>query len=353
LGQGGAERVVANLANEMCKECEVIILTIYSDLAYTLDAQITVHSLNQEKGKAGKLKSLFTVKNTLNKIVAKLEKDKPFDLITSHLPFAHLLSKSTYFAHRCYFVVHTVYSREMSLKKAAFLVNLIYKNKRVITVSEGVKDELRDIFRVKYENAYVIPNPVDISLIQEKAKEPLKKDYEFIIGVGRLESNKRFDLLISSYNQSKAREKFKLVLLGEGSQFEKLYNLCTELGLNDNVVFAGWQQNPYKWLKNSALSVVTSEFESLGNTIIESLACGTKAISVDCDYGPREILKDDLAKFLILDQNTKSISKMIDKALNDYPQIKKDHVKRYGINVITNKYLELADNDDASHNSKR
>ena len=341
LGQGGAERVVASLANEMCKNNEVTIITIYEDLAYELDPRIHVYVLKQKSGKVGKLLTLFKLKRQLNKLVGHLESKKTFDVMTVHLPFAHLITRNTYFAKRSFFVVHTVYSKEMNLMIAKGLVKYIYLNKHVITVSEGVKNEFDQIFKAKYRTIQVIPNPIDIRLIQKEAEEELDVDFRYILGIGRFEKIKRFDLLIEAFSQSDASAGYKLVLLGDGTEREKLEALCLKLDIKDKVVFPGWQNNPYKWMKNAALLVVTSAFESLGNTLLESLACQRAVVSVDCDYGPREILKAELVPYLVVNQTAKEIAKVMDEALVSYPDELESYVLAYGIDLITQRYLEV------------
>jgi glycosyltransferase involved in cell wall biosynthesis len=45
--------------------------------------------------------------------------------------------------------------------------------------------------------------------------------------------------------------------------------------------------------------VLVSERDVLPTVIIEAMACGTHVVSVNCDFGPREILKSDS----LVDQN--------------------------------------------------
>ena len=341
LGQGGAERVVANLANEMCKNNEVTIITFYDDIAYELDTRIYYYKLNQKKGKLSKLKSLFSLSKQLNHLVLILEKDKKFDLITTHLPYAHLITRNTSFATRSFFIIHTVYSRELNRYFAKLLVKYIYKNKHVVTVSEGVKYEFETLFKVKCKMIKVIPNPIDIELIQNYAEEEFSIDFKYVLGVGRFEKNKRFDLMMKAFNLSNAKENRKLVILGDGTERETLKKLSMDLGIVEKVVFPGWVINPYVWLKNSDLVIITSEFEAFPMNILESLACDAKTISVDCDYGPREILKDELSPYLIKDQTIQNIGEKIDDALNKYPENRQKYALEYNIDNIIKKCFEL------------
>jgi len=341
LGKGGGERVVANLANEMRKEHEVCIISVYADVFYELDNQISFYSLNQEKNKIKKFLSYFCLKKKLNILVRKLEKEKEYDIITVHLPFAHLVVRNTYFSHRSFFVIHTVYSQKASLNVGRVILKYLYNNRDLIAVSEGVKSEITRTFKVKYRRILMISNPIDIALITRNGKEFIDVDYKYILGVGRLTEIKRFDLLIKAFSNSHAKEKYKLVLIGEGSEEIKLMELSSKLGIEDKIEFKGWQSNPYKWMRGADLMVITSQYESFSMTMLEALACGTIVLSVDCDYGPREILTNELKPFLISDDSVESIANSIDQSLcNSLNDVTK-HVLRYDIGQIATKYLEV------------
>ncbi|MDC0390531.1 glycosyltransferase [Candidatus Thioglobus sp.] len=106
--------------------------------------------------------------------------------------------------------------------------------------------------------------------------------------VGKFKDQKRHDILIKSYAKSNIKE--KLVLVGQGPLEEKSRDLVKKLNIKDKVIFSGFQNNPYPYMKNAKFMVLSSEFEGLGMVILESLALNTPVISTDCNSGPREIL---------------------------------------------------------------
>jgi len=340
LGQGGAERSVVNLANKMAELHEVSIISLYNNYAYDLDIRIQLIDLALKNDRLSKLKNSFYLKNLLDRQVSKLENDRPFDLITLHLPFTHLVCKDTYFANRSYFVIHTVFSKEMSIKKAKYLTKRIYNNKKIISVSAGVENEILNIFNVKPSFNKVIYNPFDFVEIRRKSKAEFHYDKPYLLGIGRLEPNKRFNLLIDAYAMSKFSHSHDLIILGEGSEHLSLVSQVGRLNLENKVKFMGWVQNPYVWLKHADIHIVTSSFESLGNTIIEALSVNTRVVSVDCDYGPREILVGTLADFLV-DDNADSIAKNMECAMDYYPENSVESTSKFKINAIINEYLEL------------
>ena len=66
----------------------------------------------------------------------------------------------------------------------------------------------------------------------------------------------------------------------------------SELGLRDDVLMPGFQNNPFAWMSRSAVFVFSSIFEGLGGALIQAMACGTPVVSTDCPSGPAEILED-------------------------------------------------------------
>lgn len=349
LGKGGGERVVANLAEEMSKGNEVTILTLKNEKFYSINNNIKYIVLSG-KNKGNKIKRALNIRNQINQInqiIRELEKEVKFDLITVHLPYSHLLMSLSEYKDKCYYVVHTVYSKKFtklkSLRKS--MLKFIYNNKKIVSVSDGVASELKDYFKVEAKEYNVINNPIDLEEINKKANEYLEFNDKYLLFVGRLTKIKRVDILIKAYAEGTISEKYKLVILGEGEEKESLINICKEEKVFDNVLFVGWESNPYKWMKNAEILVSTSEYEAFPMNLIEALGCGTKVVSVDCDYGPREILKGELERFLVKSYDIKEINKVLNEAISVYPNKIKKVAQKYEIQTIVNRYLELCEGE--------
>ena len=71
--------------------------------------------------------------------------------------------------------------------------------------------------------------------------------------------------------------------------------MIVELGLAYMVSMPGWLANPFPFMRQTDVFVLSSDFEGFGNVLIEALACGCNVVSTDCPHGPREIL--DNGKF--------------------------------------------------------
>jgi glycosyltransferase involved in cell wall biosynthesis len=108
----------------------------------------------------------------------------------------------------------------------------------------------------------------------------------FLLAVGRLVPEKGFDLLLRAH----AATALPLVILGEGPERDALAALARELGTADRVSMPGFVDNPYAWMARAAALVLSSRREGLPTVLVEGLALGTPIASVDCPWGPREIL---------------------------------------------------------------
>ncbi|MCS7215526.1 MAG: glycosyltransferase, partial [Thermodesulfovibrio sp.] len=168
--------------------------------------------------------------------------------------------------------------------------------------------ELERFYGVKVEKIKVIYNPLDLTLIQEKLKENLGRYEEIfafpvIITAGRLTKQKgQWHLLRIFKELRKYHKDLKLVILGDGELKDYLYNLSLDLGLKTfmwdrselrvdyDVFFLGFQKNPFKFISRAKLFVFPSLWEGFPNALVEAMACGVPVIASDCRSGPREIL---------------------------------------------------------------
>lgn len=219
---------------------------------------------------------------------------------------------------------------------------LLFSNKNVIANSSGVKASFLTKMKMhglETKDVPVIPNPCPIKLIQTSANAEVDlPDYPYIIHVGRLTLQKNQMLLIEAYADSNIDE--KLVIIGSGQEEKNLRNLTKRLNVVDKVVFLGQKENPYPWMKHAKLFVLTSKIEGFGLVNVESLACGTPVIAVDCPGGIRDILIEEQSNF-ITKPNVSDVAEAIKQALRNPPQIKPEWYNRFDADNVAKQFMLL------------
>jgi len=167
----------------------------------------------------------------------------------------------------------------------------------VVTISQGVADDLARLTGLSREKMRVIYNPVVTPEIFSKAQEPLDHPWfapgqpPVVLGVGRLTIQKDFPTLIRAFALVRAQRPARLMILGEGEERPKLEALVRELGLEQDVALPGFVGNPYAYMARASVFVLSSLWEGFGNVLVEAMALGTPVVSTDCPSGPAEILE--------------------------------------------------------------
>ena len=113
-----------------------------------------------------------------------------------------------------------------------------------------------------------------------------------ILAIGKLIERKGFPVLLTAFSRLLTERSARLVVLGEGRMKKRLVSLAKALRIADHVDFAGFEENPYAFLANADLFVLSSRNEALPTVLIEAMACGCPVVSTDCPFGPREILEE-------------------------------------------------------------
>jgi glycosyltransferase involved in cell wall biosynthesis len=168
----------------------------------------------------------------------------------------------------------------------------------VIAVSSGVADDLASTIGLSRDRIYTVYNPVDLSAVRQRAEEPFDHPWfapgepQVVLGVGRLTAAKDFPTLIRAFAQLRAHRPARLVILGEGNLRPDLQTLVADLGLIDDIAMPGFCENPFVWMRQAAVFVLSSAWEGLPGTLIQAMACGTPVVSTDCPSGPAEILEN-------------------------------------------------------------
>lgn len=151
-----------------------------------------------------------------------------------------------------------------------------------ICVSQVARQSVEELLHLK-ENVMVLHNPVDRERIIKLAQEPCllpRVDIPTVCAVGRLSWEKNFSMLIKAHeNLIKKGVTHRLCIVGEGPERTNLERLIKERNLEDSVVLAGHQSNPYPYIAMADFTVCSSVYEGLHIASIESMVLGKPVVS--------------------------------------------------------------------------
>jgi glycosyltransferase involved in cell wall biosynthesis len=157
----------------------------------------------------------------------------------------------------------------------------------VVAMTPAMAREAIDEMAIPPERVSVIANP-PAERITDAAPIALPAG-RFIVGVGRLEPQKRWDRLIAALPRL-ADPSIQLLLLGEGSGRGALEAQVARLGLEDRVTMPGHVGDPLPALKGATVAALTSDFEGVPGVIREALSQGTPVVATEASVAVREII---------------------------------------------------------------
>ena len=120
-------------------------------------------------------------------------------------------------------------------------------------------------------------------------------------------------------------------IVGAGEDEKKLKNLAKKLGVEDKVIFAGYNKNIKTYLLRSDLGILSSRWEGFGLVSVEMLSSGLPLVATNV-YGLKEITQNCSAVYHIKPESSKNLAKGILEQINN---IEKIGVKQIGL--IANK----------------
>jgi glycosyltransferase involved in cell wall biosynthesis len=191
-------------------------------------------------------------------------------------------------------------SRKRPLKRrltTRLLVRSCAQADAIVVSSVAMAEELGKLTDAPAEKVRIIPNPVNVGAITEKAKAPLEHPWfgdgelPVILGAGRLAWEKDFATLLEAFARVRRSLPARLMILGEGAERSKLEARVGELGLADDVALPGFADNPYCYMARAAVFVMPSRWEGFPNALVEAMVCATPIVSTDCPGGASEILE--------------------------------------------------------------
>lgn len=219
---------------------------------------------------------------------------------------------------------------------------------QVIAVSDGVAGSLTHTLGLEGRDLTVIANPVITDRLREGARGPVRHPWfeedgePVLLAVGRLVEQKGFDTLVRALALARERTPCRLVILGEGPLREELTSLADSLGIGEHLSLPGFQQNPFAYMANCDLFVLSSRWEGLPNVLIQAMAVGAKAVSTDCPSGPAEVLGGGEHGALVPVDDPEALSDAIVQALAaPRRELPAEWYARYDASNVIDRYLEV------------
>ena len=344
LGEGGAEKVLINLVNNMdLSKFDVTVMTLfdYGVNRQFLDKRIHYKTWAKKMIKGNShLMKLLSPQQLHNLIIQDF-----YDIEIAYLegPSARVISgcqnQNTKLVSWIHIEQHTQKKAVCSFRNTKEAECCYNKFNKIICVSETVKKDFTNILNIQVP-VEVYYNTNETKKISYLAEERVS-DVEFsknsfnIVGVGKLLPNKGFDRMISIIHKLTMEEyKLHLYILGIGPQQKELEKMIEHYSLQGQVTLLGYHTNPYKYIKNCDLFVCASHAEGFSTAATEALIVGTPVCTVEVS-GMKEMLGYNNEYGIVVDNDDIALYEGI-KYLLDNPKKLKYYAKQA---LIRGKYF--------------
>ena len=200
---------------------------------------------------------------------------------------------------------------------------LIYakrKYKKIIAVSEGVKNELIRYYRLPNEDIVVIPNGVDLEEFKPdlekrrkiREKHGIEENEIVLMFSGHEFKRKGLEYIIRALPDVK--EYVKLLVVGKDNQ-NPYKELASKLGVLDKIIFAGFVPDISEYYAASDIFVFPTAYEAFSLATLEAVASGLPILATKVN-GTEELIKEGYNGFFIK-REPKDIAEKINISVED------------------------------------
>lgn len=349
LDIGGVEKVMITLANEFSKKgfsVDVIVCSNKGELKSEIVDGVRIIDF-------GGIRLAFSFWNLFLYFI----KEKPYSVISGPT-YPNLISiVVSKFCKKPPIIIithHNFYDIEIKSlglkgKITPILIKYLYNYATtIVAVSDSILEDLINNFSVKRSLVTRIYNPVIDESFYIKSNLPSEFQLPFgfdnlIVSIGRMEKIKNFDLIIEAFSKLKQNSIFnktKLVLIGDGHEFDRLQKKIIELNLANEIILTGSIVNPLPILKSAKLFIQTSYQESFSIVIVEALALGVDIITTRTS-GAIEILGFDYDRYTSFN-DVECLAKNIQITYSNQNNSSNSiDISRYSIAAIMEQYHKL------------
>ena len=318
LAGGGAERVALSIAGALAERgCQVDLLLVRrrGELLPAVPSGVRLVELGGGR-----------ILGSVAPLVRYLRQERPFALHAFMWPLTVVALAARGLARvstRVSVSDHTTLSQHASGSRERRLMRWTIRRfypaaDARVQVSEGAADDLAALGGIPRRSVEVLPNPL-IAPASPADKADVDAMWgvsrgERVLTVGSLKETKDHATLLRAFARL-SRPRARLMIVGDGELGPSLRALGDELGITEQVIWAGFQLDPWPFYASADLFVLASRLEGQPMVLLEAMASGRTVVSTDCPHGPREMLNRGEFGRLVPVGDEAALARTIDEAL--------------------------------------
>lgn len=164
------------------------------------------------------------------------------------------------------------------------------KAEQVVVVSNYALKDMYSYYGIPRNKLLMIPNPAH-NLKESEENFLWTYGEKVVVCIGRLVPVKQHEKIIRAFAYACQDEPdAKLVILGKGPQMSYLKRMSENCGIREKVIFVGFVDNVWFYLKNARVFVMASQSEGFPNSMVEAMYYGVPVITTDSPGGCGEIV---------------------------------------------------------------
>lgn len=226
---------------------------------------------------------------------------------------------------------------------------------KIMVISEKIKATFLNLAQSEAERQKVekIYNPLDTEEILAKAEKPVLNynfdiTYPTFISVGTVFPQKGFDRLLKVHKRLLDEGlQHKILIVGDGYDFENIKKLKSELYVDNTATMLGFTDNPYPYFKHSDFYILSSRYEGFPTVLFEAITLKKKIIATEVS-GAAEMLNGGEIG-LIVENSEEGIYNGMKKALESpeyfttYSENLKEYVMPFGLQNSVDSIMNIID----------
>lgn len=227
---------------------------------------------------------------------------------------------------------------------------------KIMVISEQIQQDFENQAKTEDERNRIlrIYNPLDTQEILDKA-ELTQNQYDFpkdepvFVSVGTVFPQKGFDRLLKVHKKLLDEGfKHRVLIVGDGYDFENVKKLKSELGVDKTATMLGFTDNPYPYFKAADFFILSSRYEGFPTVLYEAIVLKKTIVATDVSGVPEMLNEGELG--LIVENSEEGIYEGMKEVLTN-PEISNSYQKKlenynppFNLENSVKKITEILDN---------